>query len=530
MALYLPPETLQKIFSYISDDDFDTLHSLILVNREWCQNSIMLLWKTPFINKLRLKNNYKIISVILAFLDDERKHYLNITDASLEIQAKVLFDYPSFIKELHFEAIMFLIKEWIKRKEEIRPNLDYDYFFTHEKEYIAKFNAYKYSGVITPNALFKNQERIAFVDAIYHVISRNNNALKSLILDKPQMVMYEMFKPFYQEIISSNPSFLNRLELIDFYYDMNFPEILIEFSKIAHNLKSIHIGFHYDMSNCNGEDGLIQLIKSQNNLEHVALDGYEGSRLADIHNALITQAHSLKTFKIWFTEIDLGSLNFLGEFQNLEELEFGCIDFYSVYENNFPKLKKLKIYDPYFIDHEINYSIPLSIITNVGKYLSKFVFMMDFENSLSVIQTIATYCPNLVSLTFRIQSREELDELVKYFDDKFQKLEVLKCCNYFADQDEYWVINGCITEFFLKIPKNIRKLDISKWVINIKLLEDYLHCIKKPLKIFQFTFHGEIHEIRNLVKKFAIEKNWTIKGIAPKSKFYYGHLVKIEWD
>ncbi|CAG8443131.1 10538_t:CDS:2 [Funneliformis caledonium] len=490
MAFNLPPETLQKIFDYINDDDFNTFQSLILVNRDWCQNSIMLLWKKPFHNKLRFKNLYKIISVILAFLDDERKQYLNITDARLEIQAKVLFDYPSFIKELNFKAIVFLIKEWINRKEKIRPILAPDYFTTHEKEYIAKFNDYKYMEVITPKALFINQERIAFVDAIYHVISRNNNALKSLILDKPYMVMYDMFKPFYQEIISSNPGFLNQLELINFYYDRNCPEILEEFSKITNNLKSIHIGFQYHISDCMGEDGLIQFIKSQNNLEHVALDGYEGSRLADIHNSLITQAHSLRTFKIWFTDIDLDCLNFLGECQNLEELEFGCIDFYSV----------------------------------------KCVFMVDSEHSLSLIQTIATSCPNLVSLTFRIQSRNELDELIKYFDDKFQKLEVLKICNYFGDDDEYWMIDECIREFFLKIPKNVRKLDISKWVINIKLLEDYLHCIKRPLKKFQFTFHGEIHEIGNLVKKFSIEKSWSIKGVAPTSRFYYCHIIKIEWD
>ncbi len=426
MSVYLSPELLQKIFDHIHEDDFNTLHSIILVNRDWCRSSIMLLWKKPFNEEIFLLNRHKILPIILSFLDDERKDYLKITDERLEIPTNVLFNYLSFIKELHYEPIMRFIDLWIKEKENLRPILDFYYFFNHEKEYVAKFKVYDLNyNVSIPGKLYKPHERVAFFDAIYHVIS-NDNELKSFVSDE---LMDTRFIPFYQAIISSNPTFLDRLENLEFYYDGRFSGILEELAKISHNIKSINIKFCNDLNT----KGLIQLIKSQNNLEHMSFDRFEGENLPEILKALITQAHSLRSFKLWKCEIDNNHnncLEFLKEHRKLEELEFGYIECYDVYDvkhaQDFPHLKRLRFYDS--DDGMINCSIFFSLIINIGKYLNELIFLVDLQRyPNNTMKVITDSCQNLVSLSIIIQSHEELDELIKYFD-RFQKLEILKIC------------------------------------------------------------------------------------------------------
>src|SRR5437016_1017886 len=45
----LPPELINEVVKYFRKD-FLTLHSCILVNRQWCRSAIPLLWESPFTN------------------------------------------------------------------------------------------------------------------------------------------------------------------------------------------------------------------------------------------------------------------------------------------------------------------------------------------------------------------------------------------------------------------------------------------------------------------------------------------------
>ena len=78
----LPNECLQEIFSYI--DRVKTLHSIILVNREWCQNGIKRLWRKPFRNSIEMTKQIKICPILINFI---------IFDNDLNIKEKLIKDY-----------------------------------------------------------------------------------------------------------------------------------------------------------------------------------------------------------------------------------------------------------------------------------------------------------------------------------------------------------------------------------------------------------------------------------------------------
>ncbi|RIA81464.1 hypothetical protein C1645_744505 [Glomus cerebriforme] len=66
-----PNEILQEIFTNIND--IKTLHSIILVNRNWCRTGIKYLWKNPFCGDVDLKNHIKIIPLLLKFIVKDKE-------------------------------------------------------------------------------------------------------------------------------------------------------------------------------------------------------------------------------------------------------------------------------------------------------------------------------------------------------------------------------------------------------------------------------------------------------------------------
>src|ERR1043166_3758197 len=113
MSIFYLSEILENIFKFIDEDDLKTLHRVLLVNRIWCQNILKFVWKKPFSIVNSFKNVHKIIPIFLSNLDIQRKNYLLINDPELGIPRDTLFDYPFFIKQIHFGHIYSCIDLWI---------------------------------------------------------------------------------------------------------------------------------------------------------------------------------------------------------------------------------------------------------------------------------------------------------------------------------------------------------------------------------------------------------------------------------
>ncbi|CAG8589308.1 2975_t:CDS:2 [Ambispora leptoticha] len=124
----LIPDILHQIFENIigtysftfGRPKYKLLYPCILVNRTWCQTAIPILYREPFIR--RNKNGYKLISTFLKLINDEKRALLYendqrdvIFDGIMQCQ-RPLFDYSSYMYNLHYDAMLKNIDEWCQLK------------------------------------------------------------------------------------------------------------------------------------------------------------------------------------------------------------------------------------------------------------------------------------------------------------------------------------------------------------------------------------------------------------------------------
>ncbi|CAG8463376.1 6799_t:CDS:1 [Scutellospora calospora] len=137
---YLPTECLQCIFSFISDDDIETFHSIILVNRSWCRSAIPFLWKKPFTINSELPSSSfsKIIPIYLRSINVDtlsnefRESFFHLDNnlfSCIGNEKSLTFDYPTFLKELNFKKLYNSISEWTIINNAFGPKSNIDIEF-----------------------------------------------------------------------------------------------------------------------------------------------------------------------------------------------------------------------------------------------------------------------------------------------------------------------------------------------------------------------------------------------------------------
>ncbi|CAG8566767.1 12961_t:CDS:2 [Ambispora gerdemannii] len=124
----LVPDILCQIFENIigiysftfGPPKYKFLYPCIFVNRIWCRTAIPILYREPFIR--RNENGYKLVSTFLAFINDEKRALLYENDqhdivfcGSMQFQ-RPLFDYSSYMCNLHYDAMLKNIDEWCQER------------------------------------------------------------------------------------------------------------------------------------------------------------------------------------------------------------------------------------------------------------------------------------------------------------------------------------------------------------------------------------------------------------------------------
>ncbi|CAG8818365.1 29608_t:CDS:2, partial [Gigaspora margarita] len=97
MATNIPNEILQAIFKFVDgkdERDYGTLFNCALVNRQWCNNAIPILWHDPFYRE----TNDSVIKTLMSFLDNDQLQQLDKIRHRLPLIENKKFDYPSFIR------------------------------------------------------------------------------------------------------------------------------------------------------------------------------------------------------------------------------------------------------------------------------------------------------------------------------------------------------------------------------------------------------------------------------------------------
>src|SRR3954451_21148274 len=103
MASYLPVECIREILEYLYDDT-NSLHSCLLVNRNWCEITIPILWRNPFGRDLS-SNHFRLLvnTYVSRIPTDETLVDVNTTTTSIESST---FNYATFLRVFDCEKIL----------------------------------------------------------------------------------------------------------------------------------------------------------------------------------------------------------------------------------------------------------------------------------------------------------------------------------------------------------------------------------------------------------------------------------------
>ncbi|RHZ57155.1 hypothetical protein Glove_393g45 [Diversispora epigaea] len=119
----LTSDILGEVFEYLDDRDeilnsptnFRDLYSCLLVNNQWCENVIPILWRSPFSRCYQRRGNLLIKTLISCLNLSERQDLYN--DGVFMPNGKYnipLFNYPHFIRKLDYFQLITLIKNWCR--------------------------------------------------------------------------------------------------------------------------------------------------------------------------------------------------------------------------------------------------------------------------------------------------------------------------------------------------------------------------------------------------------------------------------
>ncbi|EXX65715.1 uncharacterized protein OCT59_017936 [Rhizophagus irregularis] len=378
----LTSDCIEEILKSLDrENDQASLYSWTLVNRSWCQVAISLLWSHPF-NNMRFDGNdnekgYLLIRTYISCLSDEATQQL-IDEGHKIKNIKTLFDYPTYLKELHIGNLQVSICQWWEK------NTDY---------------------MLKRKAQFQNVESL-----ILEMLFNKCNGFKKLDCELQQLCYDNNNTDFVSfSGIQRAVSRLNELHIDCTYVDHqgHLSNLLTTIINNSQYINHIIVTPYFD---CPLSQQIPKLIESQNNLSSFNMlsplvGSFNPSRSASIFSSLTSQVISLTSLDFRKLFIDWNSLEILTKCSNLKNLKF--INCYQEKDITLPdslyKSFQLTI-NKLTLNNENNSETFLSDLTcttiiMISKNRLKELVIDFFNPELS--QIINTQIPNLSSLSIR---------------------------------------------------------------------------------------------------------------------------------
>ncbi|CAG8513253.1 2056_t:CDS:1 [Ambispora gerdemannii] len=457
----LPTDCLIEILPCLVDDK-TTLFSASLVNRAWCRIAIPLLWSTINVNS----NKTSLIKTFLKCMNDnEREAIIEYSEPSYP---RPLFLYTSYIKELDWNTIDDLFVEY--EKGNIRESND------------SEKSLWKSILQITDE---REKQKIItdFMVQICTLIFRTATSLEKFVIDIDRTPFTILpFAKFPNASVAFSK--LKEVQLIGFRGVMCHSSLYIRDSvhlmkSVSSNIRFLAVHLSIYQYNTYDRDALCDLIKAQNQLEHVILTGMCDDHRSIIH-ALHTQAKCLaclefKTAYIsnWTTFL----LNNLGIFTKLEALAFK-----NCYLTPNALIGQLTSQPPsclrkLYIGNDEKFLVLLEI---AGRNLEDLIIVEDCTEA--AYRAIGKHCTNLLSLQTNPtkSSNPSLLEVIT----KLPNLKHLSITNLYRIKeifsDEFW------TELSQKSSANLCSLYFNCLEATPRALASFLSNRTKLIKVLEF--------------------------------------------
>src|SRR5436853_93390 len=128
MVRLFPTECLNEILENL-EEDINSLHSCLLVNRLWCEISVRILWRDNWKYSIKYRRRYPphanmtlgiiatTFDTLIACLPNESKELFHKYGIfiSMPTSNPPTFNYPSFCKVLSIDMIGHMVDEVLKR-------------------------------------------------------------------------------------------------------------------------------------------------------------------------------------------------------------------------------------------------------------------------------------------------------------------------------------------------------------------------------------------------------------------------------
>ncbi|RIA90786.1 hypothetical protein C1645_769120 [Glomus cerebriforme] len=297
MTSRLPPEILKNIFQiiyghkgcYRSDEHLNNLFSCLLVNKEWCESAIPILWSEVFypIQTIRIGT----ITTYLSCLNlEKRKTLQNQAGVNIPIQYdRPTFNYASQLTELNFDKFLKTIFSWCKK---------------YRKPY-------------------RNTKRNEFmIRSLLELFSSNCANIKYFAMNN--VPNYRLYDDYYDNLVTIDFKLLTEPNIRDCLSGVK--ELRLEWDTLVLNgfltalshtcrsLETLDTNFAHDPEFANlfiskeqAED-LAILISAQSNLQKFILQDYQNYTHYFL-NSLNTQTLSLKVIEFYSVDF-LGCISF----------------------------------------------------------------------------------------------------------------------------------------------------------------------------------------------------------------------------
>ncbi|CAG8627353.1 27812_t:CDS:1, partial [Dentiscutata erythropus] len=113
--MVFPHDILFEMFNHLYHD-YRTLFRCLLVNREWCELAVKILWSNPNLEHL------KTIYTLLLNLNEHEREMIGPSDIIPEDAPDLMFDYRSFILTVSSDKLVEGINNWLEHVGKNRIN------------------------------------------------------------------------------------------------------------------------------------------------------------------------------------------------------------------------------------------------------------------------------------------------------------------------------------------------------------------------------------------------------------------------
>ncbi|CAB4385409.1 unnamed protein product [Rhizophagus irregularis] len=503
IVVNLPADCIYEIVQYIIHD-IKTLHSCVVLNRDYCQVVVRILWRNPFKHVKQDENKMSLIfRTYFSCLDDQEKKQVTTFFRKSDFNfPKPFINYPSFLQEFEIFNMQtsmrsFLYQYYSAPATENRINSVVHILNPFmEKLFFNNQSNFKYLNVDLNDE--RNQiDMSSFDDKILGYVLSNINKFTFGFGFRFDVKKLEILK-----FIQKNAT---KLTKIISEYNKNIKHIQLIFTKKEfkqQKLKKLDNEFNKLL------DILSSFIISLDNLKSLEMPCFMKDK-----NFIKNNSQSLTHLKLYEIRNFTIIISILDHCSNLETIElssFYCNKSTDISELNKPIKSKLNNLKNFHIT--ISYLPVLTLFKRIilmsnndikTLYYDKYI---THSSIINITKLILPFCTNITHLFLRI-FQKELCAIISFLKS-LNHLIFLK-----LDWDNYLKITQ-ISELALSFSSSLQILEIleidSSMIVTIlRTLFQNMQCELKEVSICMGSC---IHDdILNTIIDYARSKNNSLK-------------------